>query len=418
MREEMRKQVLLEAEIRRQRKLQVAMKIADKADMLTKAYVMSKNIAKAARVAEHAEAIAAAESSRTIIEIAKQPHALLAVWKEQQALWEKQHALLSSFRAIGMHRFMERFSDSKIVTLVRDIVDWLRNDKAIGDELEEVVTDNLAAELHKQLGIKVLKTDKNLPLNRGNENGEIDLVVYCEGGVILLFEIKKTINNKKTSHFINNNARLFINVKGVLIDEKICGAIAYVNSRGNAVSFAKEQGLLTCRISEDGLVLVEPPNTQQLSDLRFASLDKSKTQKTQQKQRKKKLAKSSVLHEWISASKNSDGTIPAFKVKTRPTRKCRSYLKNFIDIYDEYRFSCNSSSLAEAVARGKLMPLENFVTEALLGWENIIDSNGVIIPFSKENATKLFKDYPAFCRKLALRIYKVWHNNLMDEAAQ
>ena len=417
---EMRNQVLLEAEIRRQRLLQAAIpktaltaiKIADEADRITKAFAMPEAIAEVKRVTEHTEAIAAAASFRNMIEIAKPPP-LLAVWEEQQALWERQQASMMSFRAIGMHSFMEEFSDSEPVAIIRGVVYGLRDDKAAGNELEEIVADTLSAGLHKQLGIKVMKTDKNLHLHKGSENGEIDLAFYCEGNIIFLVEVKKTIDKKKITRFINNNVRLFISRKDTPNDGKIYGAIAYANSRGDAISFAKERGLLVCMIAESDLVLANPPNLQQLCDLRYTNLNKPKTP---QKHRKKKLDKPDTPHEWINYQKDRDGTAPSFKVTARPTKSCRKYLKKFLDKYEGYRWFFPSRSIAEDAAGGCIIPLEKFVADALLGWENVIVSDGATIPFSVENATKLFKDLPDLYDDLVLQTYKLWGNNSTDEA--
>ena len=212
-----------------------------------------------------------------------------------------------------MRRFMEEFSDSEPVAIIRGVVYGLRGDKAAGNELEEIVADTLSAELHKQLGIKVMKVDKNLHLHKGSENGEIDLAFYCEGNVIFLVEVKKTIDKKKITRFINNNVRLFIASKATPNDGKIYGVIAYSNSRGDAISFAKERGLLVCRITENGLEIIEPASIQQLCDLRSTCLDKPKPQ---HKHRKKKLDAPNIPHEWISYSKIAMGQHPLSRLQS------------------------------------------------------------------------------------------------------
>ena len=330
-------------------------------------------------------------------------------------MWEKQQAFLHGFKKIGASHIIEAFSESEPVTIIRGIVDWLRGDKETGNELEKKVADNLPDLLHKQLDIEVLKTDRNLHLNRGGQNGEIDFVVYCEGNVIFLVEVKKTIDKKKINHFINNNVRIFIDSKDTPNDGKIHGVIAYANSRGDAISFAKEQGLLICRITESGLVLVDPPHLQQLCDLRSTNFDKPETL---QKHRKKKLNAPNIPHEWITYSKNGDGTIPAFKVRDHPTRLCNNYMKKFIDRYDLRRYFLHHRFIAEAIAGDYIVPLEKFVTDVLLGWKNIIVFDDETIPFSAENATKLFVDLPDLYDDLVLRTYKLWHNKLTNETVQ
>ncbi len=398
----MRKQVLLEAEIRRQRQLQA---------------VIPKTTLTAMKFADMLEAIAVSRDMLEAMKFAEQQPPLLSAWKVQQALWKEQTALLQEFRIIDMPHFVGWPPDSEPVAIVRCVVHGLRDDKAVGDELEKIVGDDLPAELHKQLGIKVLKTDKNLHLHRDDENGEIDLAVYCDGDVIFIVEVKKTIDKKKIAHFLNKNARLFIESKCTLSNEKIFGLIAYANSSGDAVSFAKKQGLLVCRIAaESELVLADPPSLQQLCDLRSTNLDKPKTP---QKHHKKKLDKPDTPHEWINCQKNRDGTALSFKVTARPTRSCRNYLKKFLDRYDNVcPWLFPSCSIAEEVAGGYIIPLEKFVTDALLGWENVIVCDGAITPFSVENAARLFKDFPRLYYDLVLRTYKLWCNNSTDEAVQ
>ncbi len=334
----MRKQVLLEAEIRRQRQLQAA---------------IPKTTLTAMKFADMLEAIAVSRDMLEAMKFAEQQPPLLSAWKDQQVLWKGQTALLQEFRIIDMPHLFRWPPDSEPVAIVRCVVYGLRDDKAVGDGLEKIVGDDLPAELHKQLGIKVLKTNKNLHLHLGDENGEIDLAVYCDGNVIFLVEAKKTINKKKIIHFLNKNARLFIESKYTLSNEKIFGLIAYANSRGDAVSFAKKRDLLVCMIAESDLVLADPPSLQQLCDLRSTNLDKPKTP---QKHHKKKLDKPDTPHEWINCQKNRDGTALSFKVTARPTKSCRNYLKKFLDKYDVCRWLSLPCSIAEEVAGGYIIP--------------------------------------------------------------
>lgn len=392
-----------------------AIKIADEADRITKTYARSKAMLETVSVAKHVEAIAAAESFRNRVELIKQPLTILTAWQEQQDLWSKRQALLTGFSPIGMPYIIGVFPDSEPVAIIREIVYALRDDKADGDELEETVADKLPDALRREFGIKVSKICRNQPLHHGDENGEIDLVVECKGGLIFLVEVKKTIDNKKISRFINKNARIFIESKDALSARKIHGVIAYVNRRDGAISFAKERGLLIYKISEYSLELVNPLNTPRLCDLRLVSFANPKTQQTPHKCRKKKLDKQDTPHEWIHY-KNSERIAPSFKVRSRPTRSCRNYLKNFLDMYDYHRLLCNSSATAEAIVGDYIVPSEKFITDALRGWENVIGSDGAIIPFSAENATQLFKDYPILYENLVRQIYRIWRNNLTDKA--
>ena len=84
-------------------------------------------------------------------------------------------------------------------------------------------------------------------------------------------------------------------------------------------------------------------------------------------------------------------------------------MKKFIDRYD--RFSLSSRFIAEQLAGRYTASPDKFVKDVLLGWENITDLDGNVIPFSEEIAIKLFKDLPMLYIDLVDKTYETWHTN-------
>lgn len=94
---------------------------------------------------------------------------------------------------------------------------------------------------------------------------------------------------------------------------------------------------------------------------------------------------------WQEFPANDDGTVPGFLVarmgRTNPEyqaaveRLAKKYKRDIeLEILD--------NKTADPVFR------EVFVDTVLRGWRNVQDANGKEIPFSKENALKLFEDLP------------------------
>lgn len=63
-----------------------------------------------------------------------------------------------------------------------------------------------------------------------------------------------------------------------------------------------------------------------------------------------------------------------------------------------YRRQIQTETIDPKVAENLMM--EVFCETILLGWENVQDANGVDLPFSKENAVKLFTDLPDLYKDL------------------
>lgn len=60
--------------------------------------------------------------------------------------------------------------------------------------------------------------------------------------------------------------------------------------------------------------------------------------------------------------------------------------------FKPYKHQIDTETLPDSIANGIL--LDAFVKYVLLGWEGVTTRDGIQIPFSEENAKKLFADMP------------------------
>lgn len=82
----------------------------------------------------------------------------------------------------------------------------------------------------------------------------------------------------------------------------------------------------------------------------------------------------------------------------------QKYLKLLESRTKPYRRQLQNDSLDLKVAE-KIF-LEVFVDSVLLGWENVEDATGVLLPFTRDNAIKVFTDLPDL------------YNDLREQAAK
>ena len=163
------------------------MKIDNEVDRLTNTCATPRAILDTPKIDKQIEDMANHKSFQNRIDILKHHLPTPTIWGKPFFLRE--------LGIIAIPHIMEEFADSELVTVVREIVCSLRDDKEIGDKLEKIVEDNLSDMLREKLGIKVSKISRNQHFHLDNENGEIDLVVECEGVLIFLVEVKKTIDD-------------------------------------------------------------------------------------------------------------------------------------------------------------------------------------------------------------------------------
>lgn len=91
-------------------------------------------------------------------------------------------------------------------------------------------------------------------------------------------------------------------------------------------------------------------------------------------------------------SPTSSGKIPTFYVG-RISKKNKRFQKVTDQLYKPYRKNKNGlKNMSDEVAEDILK--KSFIKGCLRGWENIENADGVEIPFTEENADKLFSDLP------------------------
>lgn len=93
----------------------------------------------------------------------------------------------------------------------------------------------------------------------------------------------------------------------------------------------------------------------------------------------------------IEYAPNKDGTIPAFRIK-RMGPSNQKYQKAMEDRWKPYRRQIEQKTLD--IATINRISREIFVDTVLIGWENIQNRNGEVIPFNRQEAIKLFTELP------------------------
>lgn len=88
---------------------------------------------------------------------------------------------------------------------------------------------------------------------------------------------------------------------------------------------------------------------------------------------------------------NKDGTEPTFIV-SRMSKSNKRYSKELDRVSKPYRRMIDSGQMPAATSE-KLM-LEVFCSTVLLGWENVQDTEGKQIPYSKEKAIEIMTKLP------------------------
>lgn len=93
---------------------------------------------------------------------------------------------------------------------------------------------------------------------------------------------------------------------------------------------------------------------------------------------------------WINYSPNSDGTVPGFRL-ARMSKQNKRYTAKMRDATKAHEGDdglVNFDNIPEAEAEALL--LDVFVDTVLLEWRNVQpEDDGVVLEYSKENATKL-----------------------------
>jgi hypothetical protein len=95
----------------------------------------------------------------------------------------------------------------------------------------------------------------------------------------------------------------------------------------------------------------------------------------------------------IEYSTNADGSIPSVTIlRASPVNK--KYAKTLERLTRPYRRQIAAETLAPETSRS--IHIRVIVASILLGWENVQDKDGKNIPFTEENAIKLFEKLPGW----------------------
>jgi len=105
----------------------------------------------------------------------------------------------------------------------------------------------------------------------------------------------------------------------------------------------------------------------------------------------------------MEVAPNEDGTIPVFIVAAM-SKSNTAYSKAMEEKTRPYR-SVGIQAMGNRMAEKVFM--ETFVGQCLKTWENVQDESGQPLPFSKENATKLFEKLPRLYDDLVARASSV-----------
>jgi hypothetical protein len=93
----------------------------------------------------------------------------------------------------------------------------------------------------------------------------------------------------------------------------------------------------------------------------------------------------------IQYGANDDGTIPTFNVRRRGPSN-QQYAKALQRETEQYRRQIEMNMLDEMISRQIMLKV--FVATILVSWDNVQGEDGKLIPYSKDNAMKLFNALP------------------------
>ena len=99
----------------------------------------------------------------------------------------------------------------------------------------------------------------------------------------------------------------------------------------------------------------------------------------------------------MTEAENEDGSIPTFVV-SRMGKSNKRYSKALEAATRPYRRQIELGTMNNDKAEEIFMGV--FVDTVLKGWKNVRDEKGADLPFTKQTATKLFKDLPEVYERL------------------
>lgn len=99
----------------------------------------------------------------------------------------------------------------------------------------------------------------------------------------------------------------------------------------------------------------------------------------------------------MTEAENEDGSIPTFVV-SRMGKSNKRYSKALEAATRPYRRQIELATMNNDKAEEIFLGV--FVDTVLKGWKNVRDESGADMPFTKQTATKLFKDLPEVYERL------------------
>jgi hypothetical protein len=99
----------------------------------------------------------------------------------------------------------------------------------------------------------------------------------------------------------------------------------------------------------------------------------------------------------MTEAENADGSIPTFVV-SRMGKSNKRYSKALETATRPYRRQIELGTMKNYKAEEIFLGV--FCDTVLKGWKNVRDENGEDMPFTKQTATKLFKDLPEVYERL------------------
>ena len=99
----------------------------------------------------------------------------------------------------------------------------------------------------------------------------------------------------------------------------------------------------------------------------------------------------------MTEAENDDGSIPTFVV-SRMGKSNKRYSKALEAATRPYRRQIELGTMNNDKAEEIFLGV--FVDTVLKGWKNVRDESGADVPFTKQTATKLFKDLPEVYERL------------------
>jgi len=116
-------------------------------------------------------------------------------------------------------------------------------------------------------------------------------------------------------------------------------------------------------------------------------------------------------------AENDDGSIPTFIV-SRMGKSNKRYAKALEQATRPHRRQIALETFSNE--KGEEIILNVFAETVVIGWSNVLDRNGIVIEYSKENAVKLLTELPELYARLQEEASLVvnFRNEMLEEEAK